>query len=62
MERFGEVERSRENRTDRAEGEVPRMLTRVGEAERVNKVVVPDEKLELEEEAKYGEEEYRDGE
>lgn len=61
MDRLGEIERSRENRTDLAEGEVPHMLTRVGEAERVKKLVDPLEKLELVEEAKCGEEEYRVG-
>lgn len=57
MERLGEIERSKENRTEGTGGEVPHMLTRVGEVERVKKVVDLEEKFELEEEAKYEEEE-----
>lgn len=55
MDRFGEIERSRENRTD--EEDEPQRLTRVGEVGRWNNVVVErEEKLELED-AKAEEEE-----
>lgn len=56
MDRLGEIERSKENRTDGTGGDFPFMLTRVGEVERVKKVVDLEEKLELEE-AKFEEEE-----
>ncbi|KAJ1436989.1 hypothetical protein SESBI_03825 [Sesbania bispinosa] len=46
MERLGETERSRENRTEGAEE--PQRLTRVGEVERWKKVVERAEKLEVE--------------
>ncbi|RDX59861.1 hypothetical protein CR513_61814, partial [Mucuna pruriens] len=55
MERFGDTERSRENRTE----EEPERLTRVGEEGRLKKVVEREEKLEVED-AKAEEEE--DGE
>lgn len=59
MERFGETERSRENRTEGAEE--PQRLTRVGEEERLKKVVER-EKLEVEEAKPEDEEEEEEGE
>lgn len=49
MDRFGEIERSRENRTDEADGDVEYKLTRVGEVEPLKKVLGRDVKLEVEE-------------
>lgn len=49
MDRFGEIERSRENRTDEADAGVEYRLTRVGEVEPLKKVFGRDEKLEVEE-------------
>lgn len=46
MERFGEVERSRENWTDGTEEEGPQRLTREGEMERLKKLEVEDAKAE----------------
>lgn len=48
IDRFRELERSTESRTDGAEAaEEPQRLTRVGEVERGQKVVEREEKLEL---------------
>lgn len=50
IDRFGETERSTENRIEGAEvADEPQRLTRVGEVERWKKVVEREEKLELEE-------------
>lgn len=46
MDRFGEMDRSRENLTDEADD--PHMLTRVGEVARRKKVVEREEKLDVE--------------
>lgn len=58
MERLGDMGRSREKRTDWAEGEELARLRRVGEAGRWKKVEEREEKLEVEE-AKAEEDEYR---
>lgn len=55
-DRFGEMDRSKENRTDEAE-EGPHRLTRVGEVEPRKKVEEREEKLKLVEDAKAEEEE-----
>lgn len=57
MERLGEMGRSREKRTDWAEGEELARLRRVGEAARWKKLEEREEKLEVEE-AKAEEDEY----
>ncbi len=49
MDLFGEMDRSRANRTEgTSEPEEPQRLTRVGEVERLKKVVEREEKAEVE--------------
>lgn len=50
MDRLGEMDRPRANRTEGiTEPDEPQRLTRVGELERLKKVVEREEKLEVEE-------------